>query len=899
MSKLFTSKKFFLKSINPQDNNDYINQSMQNILEHYSKDNPGIISSFSSYDKNNVTVEYPRHYSPAGKNLQSLPIIGKKKKNNNSQKKLIKKLTNSNSTKNIYSQNLFGVLKKKPFEREKTQVNILENTQEENKKDLNSIAELDDIDIGTNLNNELNDINNNNNNNNNNGVTQINNITNINIHIYQANDNNSNQVPNQIIENIPKNESIPKDNPVITEFNNFQNLSSNSFMNNNNINTNNISFQNSTYKAKQTIPNNNYSPSIMANGGLSIINLNNLNQKKNNISNIFNKNNEKNNNSFQNNIKIIKTNSLNNSNNTNKITNNSMSSIGSMIMNNSNNIIKTQKTSRGVSQNKININNNRYMGNSFPEINKGRSISINKKNSGTEHNLNALLKEEKNTNDNHIENIDISMNFLKDLSNNTTNFVSFLQLIQTHMDIEILLNSTENNGNNLFKRKLIINNINNEKIIKLNKLLNTYFNILSSIYLKKEIIIISNTQQSTSPIDNFFLYQSLNIIFHKSIKLQICLFCSILITLSQIGIYEINTMIKNHFHQILKDILNPLLNIFETFIKEEINLNYPELITINLRPDFNEHYNKLHKIQKFMNNYKNSDIISFISKNLDKCVNSLRYYSTLNLKYSNIKPFGDALNQLLFSIDKKNLNQFSTIVLNTILFGELESNRSRSMQNCLNSNVNLINKLNIGLIGSSIVNNINDFPPFLPPINPKYKYTLVLDMDETLIHYFFTTINGMFFVRPYCFNFLRELNDLYEIVTFTAGTKEYADNILNILDVDNNVIKYRLYRQHTTILGCSIYKDLSKLGRDLSRVIIIDNLRDNFKVQPNNGIFIKTWTNDINDIQFKDLLKILKDIVNYNVTDVRTIIQKMNEEIKISKNIINPYSNINIAKYNY
>ena len=221
------------------------------------------------------------------------------------------------------------------------------------------------------------------------------------------------------------------------------------------------------------------------------------------------------------------------------------------------------------------------------------------------------------------------------------------------------------------------------------------------------------------------------------------------------------------------------------------------------------------------------------------------------------------------------------------------------MQNCLNSNVNLINKLNIGLIGSSIVNNINDFPPFLPPINPKYKYTLVLDMDETLIHYFFTTINGMFFVRPYCFNFLRELNDLYEIVTFTAGTKEYADNILNILDVDNNIIKYRLYRQHITILGCSIYKDLSKLGRDLSRVIIIDNLRDNFKVQPNNGIFIKTWTNDINDIQFKDLLKILKDIVNYNVTDVRTIIQKMNEEIKISKNIINPYSNINIAKYNY
>ena len=67
-------------------------------------------------------------------------------------------------------------------------------------------------------------------------------------------------------------------------------------------------------------------------------------------------------------------------------------------------------------------------------------------------------------------------------------------------------------------------------------------------------------------------------------------------------------------------------------------------------------------------------------------------------------------------------------------------------------------------------------------------------------------------------------------------------------------------------------------------------------MQPNNGIFIKTWTNDINDIQFKDLLKILKDIVSFNVNDVRPIIQKMNDEIKISRNIIRPYANINISK---
>ena len=869
MSKLFASKKYFLKPLKQPLNNDHINQSMQNIIDPYTKQSQNINSNFSPFNKNNITVEYPRHYSPPGRSVQSLPPIPDKfRKSNNSQKKPIKSLGNSNSTRNLFSQGLLGPVGNKQLEREKTQVNILENNLEGNKNDLNRIEELEDITTRQNINKM-------NNNSNNNKITQINNITNINIHIYQSNSNLEQNSPKKI-EDLEKNEIISGNNTIIPEFKNYQNEIPNPIINNN--------IKNNQNKLGPS--------SLIGKAGISIMNSNI--KKTNNISSYLNKNNDKTKKGIKGNIKIIPSNPPLF---TNKFSNNSMGSIGSMIINgNNNNIINNKISSRGISQNKYN-NNNRYIGNnSLPEINRGgRSISMTKKIPGLENNLNNLLNEEKNLNDNNLENIDISMNFLKDLSNNTTNFVIFLQLIQTHMDIEILLDNIENNGNNNHMRRKVSSIINSDKIIKLNNLLNTYFNTLSLVYIKKDNVPVASPTKA--PIDNFFLYQSINIIFHKCVKIQICLFFFFLITLSQLGTYEISSMIKNHFHQIIKELLNPLLNIFDTFIKEEINLNYPELITINLRPDFNDHFNKLHKIQKFTSNLKNSELISLISKNLDKCVNSMKYYSTLNLKYSTIKPFGDALNQLLFSIDRKTLNQFATIALNTLLFGELEANKNRSLQNCLPSNLSLIKNVNNGLIGSSIINSVTDFPPFLPPINQKYKYTLVLDMDETLIHYFFTQINGMFFVRPYCFDFLRELNEIYEIVTFTAGTKEYADNILNILDIDNNIIKYRLYRQHTTILGMSIYKDLSKLGRDLNRVIIIDNLKENFKMQPNNGIFIKTWTNDINDVQFKDLLKILKDIVALNVIDVRHIIQKMNDEIKISRNIIRPYLNINISKY--
>ncbi len=53
-----------------------------------------------------------------------------------------------------------------------------------------------------------------------------------------------------------------------------------------------------------------------------------------------------------------------------------------------------------------------------------------------------------------------------------------------------------------------------------------------------------------------------------------------------------------------------------------------------------------------------------------------------------------------------------------------------------------------------------------------------------------------FLVRPYAEDFIKEMSIYYEIVIFTAATKEYADWILDLMD-NKKVISYRLYRQHT------------------------------------------------------------------------------------------------------
>jgi CTD small phosphatase-like protein 2 len=107
------------------------------------------------------------------------------------------------------------------------------------------------------------------------------------------------------------------------------------------------------------------------------------------------------------------------------------------------------------------------------------------------------------------------------------------------------------------------------------------------------------------------------------------------------------------------------------------------------------------------------------------------------------------------------------------------------------------------------------------------QYTLVLDLDETLVHYFESGSEGKFNIRPGVDKFLSEMAKQYEVVIFTAAMQDYADWVLDQIDKPKH-IKYRLYRQHALPYGHVFVKDLSRLGRDLSKMIIVDNVAENF-----------------------------------------------------------------------
>jgi len=168
--------------------------------------------------------------------------------------------------------------------------------------------------------------------------------------------------------------------------------------------------------------------------------------------------------------------------------------------------------------------------------------------------------------------------------------------------------------------------------------------------------------------------------------------------------------------------------------------------------------------------------------------------------------------------------------------------------------------------------------PKLPPSTDPDQFTLVLDLDETLVHYFEQNGMGNYGIRPGMFEFLQKMNSFgYELVIFTAATQDYADWVIDQIDPDR-LVHHRLYRQHALPWGPLFAKDLSRLGRDLDRTLIIDNVQENFMMQPNNGIFISTWYDDPQDTALYELIPLLEELITTRAR-VPDILNKYREQI--------------------
>ena len=168
----------------------------------------------------------------------------------------------------------------------------------------------------------------------------------------------------------------------------------------------------------------------------------------------------------------------------------------------------------------------------------------------------------------------------------------------------------------------------------------------------------------------------------------------------------------------------------------------------------------------------------------------------------------------------------------------------------------------------NIHNEIDDDDKVLIPPSPFIKkpleknFCLVLDLDETLSHNSNLSFGNYFLLRPGVINFLNKVSIYFEIIIFTSSAQSYANSILDKIDQQKKFFSYRLYKKHTSFEGGKTIKDLSKIGRDLKKIIFVDNLKVNAKYNLDNLYLIKTWTDDVMDNELEILGNFLENIVS-------------------------------------
>lgn len=187
----------------------------------------------------------------------------------------------------------------------------------------------------------------------------------------------------------------------------------------------------------------------------------------------------------------------------------------------------------------------------------------------------------------------------------------------------------------------------------------------------------------------------------------------------------------------------------------------------------------------------------------------------------------------------------------------------------------------------------------LPPkLSADPPISLVLDLDETLVHctveptpnadmIFPVVFNGVEYrvhvrTRPYLSQFLEMVSSKFEVIVFTASQQVYADELLDRIDPGRKHIKHRMFRESCLPVEGNYLKDLNVLGRDLRKAVLVDNSPHAFGYQVDNGIPIESWFDDPHDTELLKLERFLRTL--HETNDVRDAVRAKFQTYKLIMN---------------
>ena len=282
--------------------------------------------------------------------------------------------------------------------------------------------------------------------------------------------------------------------------------------------------------------------------------------------------------------------------------------------------------------------------------------------------------------------------------------------------------------------------------------------------------------------------------------------------------------------------------------------------------------------QKGINYLNENDKINLVNNNCISIVNDIKIilnlYLTMNSKY-----YQD-LKDIYLNISKINEQDIYSYFYNCLAIDDsIDSNNNNNNNISMQKEIIEDETFMDNIIFSYRLNKV--IPPFLR-LPCKKKFTIVLDLEDTLLNIRYLN-NGklLLSLRPGLFSFLSGIKQYYEIISFSKFSKNYSSTIINYIQGNSKLFDYSFYREHCALIGRKFYKDITRIGRDMKRIIMVDDLPENLDRHWDNGILIKPYegSEQNNDRVLYELRKMLILFYRLGYDDIRFAIKKFKSEI--------------------
>ena len=416
--------------------------------------------------------------------------------------------------------------------------------------------------------------------------------------------------------------------------------------------------------------------------------------------------------------------------------------------------------------------------------------------------------------------------------------------------------SNENIENKTYKEAIDKNEIakiNKFNIYKINNLKNIYIALLEIFNSSK--ILEKDTQEYFKEIADevkLISYKYINFVFSEDMELLINMFNDIL-----------------EVHKFLIIEIYFFISIIYLFDEKTLSNNY---LLISYKSSLFYSVLNFENIMIMLNNPlpSNKDKILINIKSINKIILPILKLININIpSNSQIKEFISPLD----SNKNKSNNKMGIYKLISLL--KKNDNLKKELNNLINLEQKIKSKKIIKL---DLEEQEKEIIPMLPLMDcDKHKFSLAVELDETLVHYCEEGDNYFAKVRFGSENFLKNLSNFFEIIIISNSSQEYSNIIIDNLNKNGKCyVKHRIYTE-----DFNENQDLSKINRDIDKILFVCHDYDFINAPRENIILLREFLGEEEDREIVKLYHELKMFINsYNKVkddnfDIRNIVPEI------------------------